>query len=139
MSVPTKLKTHTPDAKAFTAEELSEAALRGFFQISEAWGLSTSEQRTLLGEPSRSTFFAWKKHPAAALSRDTMERISYVLGIWKALRILIPDDRQALAWVKKPNDHPLFAGHPPLDRMLQGRLLDLADVRRLLDARRGVW
>jgi hypothetical protein len=131
---------HRPPApRSFTGPELGEAALRGFFMIAEAWGLSTAEQLTLLGAPSRSTFFAWKKAPGTAISKDTMERISYLLGIWKALRILIPDDPQALAWVKKPNGNPLFGGQPPLARMLQGRILDLADVRRLLDARRGVW
>lgn len=128
-----------PAPKPFTGQELGEAALRGFFQIAEAWGLNTAEQRILLGEPPRSTFFAWKKAPKVALTKDTLERISYVLGIWKALRILIPDDRQALAWVKKPNGNPMFGGQPPVARLLQGRILDLADVRRLLDARRGVW
>lgn len=123
----------------YTPPELGEAALQGFLMVTQAWGLSVAEQLILLGNPSRSAFFAWKKAPAVALSADTMERISYLLGIWKALRILIPDDRQARAWVKKPNDHPMFEGRPPLDRMLQGRILDLADVRRMLDARRGVW
>lgn len=131
---------HRPSSpKPFTEQEMGEAALRGFFQIAGAWGLTAAEQRILLGEPPRSTFFAWKKAPKVILAKDTLERISYVLGIWKALRILIPDDRQALAWVKKPNDNPMFGGQPPVARMLQGRILDLADVRRLLDARRGVW
>lgn len=123
----------------FTAAELSEAALKGFFHIAERWGLGVAEQLALLGRPPRSTYFAWKKDGRAVLSGDTLERISYVLGIWKALRILIPDEAQALAWVKRPNDNPLFEGRPPLERMTRGRILDLADVRRLLDARRGVW
>jgi len=128
-----------PPPKAFTPAELGEAALKGFLMITEAWGLNTAEQLILLGKPSRSAFFAWKKSPSVALSGDTMERISYLLGIWKALRILIPDEKQALAWVRKPNDNPMFGGLPPLAKLLQGRMLDLADVRRLLDARRGVW
>ena len=123
----------------FSAKELSAAALAGFFFLAGAWKLSAAEQLLLLGQPARSTFFAWKKDPNATLSRDTLERISYLLGIWKALRILIPDEPQALAWISKPNDNPLFAGQTPLSHMLQGRILDLADVRRLLDARRGVW
>lgn len=135
----TSAKERRSTPKPYSAQEIGEAALRGFFGIAEAWGLSTTDQITLLGKPSRSGYFAWKKAPAVALSEDTLERISYLLGIWKALRILIPDERQALAWVKKPNLHPLFEGRPPLERMLQGRILDLADVRRMLDARRGVW
>ena len=128
-----------PPAKAFSPLDTSEAALKGFFFLAERWGLDTREQLALLGQPPRSTFFAWKKGGRAVLSQDTMERISYLLGIWKALRILIPDDRQAQAWVKQPNDNPLFQGAAPIERMTRGRILDLADVRRLLDARRGVW
>lgn len=130
--------THPDPPKIYTPREMGEAAIRGFQMIAEAWGLSTAEQLVLLGNPSRSAFFAWKKAPVA-LSGDTMERISYLLGIWKALRILIPDDQQARAWIKKPSDNPMFGGQPPLAKLLQGRVLDLADVRRLLDARRGVW
>lgn len=125
--------------QTFTPEALGEAALNGFFGLAAAWGLSVQEQLVLLGHPSRTTYFNWKKNPKTTLSADTLERISYLLGIWKALRILIPDDAQAQAWVKRPNDNPLFEGHPPLERMLRGRMMDLADVRRLLDARRGVW
>ena len=127
-----------PDA-THSPTELSEAALRGFFHIAERWGLDTREQLALLGQPPRSTFFAWKKDARVCLSLDTLERISYVLGIWKALMILIPDEPQALAWIRKANDNPLFEGAPPLAHMVRGRILDLADVRRLLEARRGVW
>lgn len=139
MSTSARRQPTAPQPQVYSPQELGEAALRGFFMLADAWGLNTAEQITLLGGPSRSAFFAWKKAPAVAISGDTMERISYLLGIWKALRILIPDDRQALAWVKKPNLHPMFGGNPPLERMLRGRLLDLADVRRMLDGRRGGW
>ena len=128
-----------PESKKYTPLEAGEAALAGFFFLADRWGLDTRQQLALLGQPPRSTFFAWKKSTQAVLSQDTLERISYLLGIWKALRILIPDDSQAEAWVKKPNDNPLFEGAAPIERMTRGRIMDLADVRRLLDARRGVW
>ena len=128
-----------PHQSPFSPLDLGEAALTGFFHIAGLWQLKATEQMILLGQPARSTYFAWKKHPRTALAQDTLERISYLLGIWKALRILIPDEPQALAWVRKPNDNPLFGGTPPLARMLRGRIMDLADVRRLLDARSGVW
>ncbi|HLO67341.1 MAG TPA: MbcA/ParS/Xre antitoxin family protein [Holophaga sp.] len=129
---------HPPSSGIPTPAEWSEAAIRGFQMMAAAWGLTTAEQLILLGEPSRSAFFAWKKSPVA-LSGDTLERISYLLGIWKALHNLIPDEPQALAWMRKPNDHVLFGGKAPLEKLLQGRMLDLADVRRMLDARMGVW
>ena len=122
---------------AASSERLSGAALRTFFRIAEAWRLSAEEARVLLGNPSRSTFFAWKKAGDGQLTRDTLERISYILGIYKALQILLPDPAAADGWVRKPNDAPLFGGHPALRRMLSGNVADLYVVRQYLDAVRG--
>ena len=128
-----------PSAAHSTAE-LSAAGLRAFVRIAQCWRLSVDEQLKLLGEPARSTFFAWRKHPeAAVLSRDTLERISNVLGIYKALQILLPDAAAADTWVRKPNAAPLFGGKPALARMLSGNVADLYVVRQFLDAQRGGW
>jgi hypothetical protein len=121
----------------FDPDELGSTALTAFFNITAGWGLGADEERTLLGSPPRSTFFKWKGERAARLSPDTLERISYVMGIYKALRILLPSEDAANAWVKKPNTARGFGGKSALDRMLAGRVVDLADVRRYLDAERG--
>lgn len=118
-------------------KELSGPALRTFFKIAEAWDLNVDDQRILLGEPSRSTFFKWKKHGLGQLSHDTLERISYILGIYKALQILLPNKEAADQWIKKPNDAELFSGKSALDRMLSGNVADLYVVRKYLDAERG--
>ena len=78
-----------------------------------------------------------EKRKSVRLSADTLERISYVMGIYKALRILLPTEEAANDWVKKPNTARGFNGKSALDRMLAGRVIDLADVRRYLDAERG--
>ncbi|MBA3563833.1 MAG: DUF2384 domain-containing protein [Gammaproteobacteria bacterium] len=118
--------------------ELGAAALQAFFSIAARWGLGTDDERILLGNPPRSTFFKWKKERAAArLSNDVLERISYVMGIYKALHILLPDAAAADEWPKKPNAASLFNGHSALETMRGGRVVDLADVRRYLDAERG--
>jgi uncharacterized protein (DUF2384 family) len=128
-------KAHNPGS--FAPEELGATALTAFFNITGAWGLSAEEERTLLGAPPRSTFFKWKSERSARLSPDTLERISYVMGIYKALRILLPTEEAANDWIKKPNTAHGFSGKSALDRMLAGRVIDLADVRRYLDAERG--
>ena len=87
--------TPTPRAKPLNRKALSAPGLRAFFRIAEQWGLSVAEQMTLLGLTARSTYFAWKKNPGVELSRDTLERISYILGIFKALQILLPDPEAA--------------------------------------------
>lgn len=125
------------ESAGFDPDELGSAALTGFFNITAAWHLGAEEERILLGAPPRSTFFKWKSDRAARLSADTLERISYIMGIYKALRILLPTHEMADAWVKKPNTAQGFGGKTALERMLAGRVLDLADVRRYLDAQRG--
>jgi hypothetical protein len=123
-----------------SSRDISAAGLRAFFAIARDWGLNTEEQMVLLGAPGRSTFFKWKSAPESAdLKRDTLERLSYILGIYKALQILLPDAAAADAWVKKPNTAPLFGGKRALDRMLGGNVADLVAVRQYLDARRGGW
>jgi len=113
------------------------AALRAFTHIAEAWGLSVAEQLKLLGLASRSTFFKWRREHEPRLPQDTLERLSYVLGIYTALQILLPDPHAADQWVRKPNDAPLFGGRSALERMLSGQVADLYVVRQYLDAERG--
>ena len=126
-------------ALAINRHRLSGPGLRAFFRTAELWDLSVDEQMTLLGLNARSTYFKWKQQQPAALPRDTLERISYVLGIHKALQILLPNEAAADAWVKRPNNAPLFGGRSALERMLSGQVADLFVVRQYLDAERGGW
>ena len=126
-------------AAAFDRKGLSGPALRTFFRIADLWSLSVEEQMNLLGLTARSTFFKWKKNPNTVLPKDTLERISYVLGIYKALQLLLPNPQAADEWVRRPNTAPLFAGRSALDRMLSGQVADLFVVRQYLDAQRGGW
>ena len=123
-----------------TLTEMSAAGLRAFFNIARDWDLSAEEQIVLLGKPGRSTFFKWKNEPQTArLGRDTLERLSLLLGIYKALQILLPQPSAADTWIKRPNSAPPFGGRRALDRMLAGNISDLVAVRQYLDAMRGGW
>jgi hypothetical protein len=125
-------------AVAFDRKGLSGPGLRTFFRIADLWGLSVEEQMTLLGVTARSTFFKWKKDPNnTVLPKDTLERISYLLGVYKALQILLPIEGAADEWVRRPNTAPIFGGRSALDRMLSGQVADLFVVRQYLDAQRG--
>jgi hypothetical protein len=131
--------THNSNLTKYDPTKLSKAALDAFFNIGKLWGLTTDEEIILLGRPARSTFFKWKKERDGHLSKDTLERISYLLGIYKALHLLLSDEQSADSWPRKPNQAPLFNGQTALSKMLNGRVIDLADVRRYLDAERGGW
>jgi len=125
-------------------DRLNAAAILNFFGITDEWGLQAKEQITLLGTPSKSSFYRMKDFSEGKcdrptkLNKDTLERISYVMGIYKALNILLPSSRRASEWIKKSNTASIFAGKSALDTMLQGRVVDLADIRRYLDAERGL-
>ncbi len=119
------------------AEDLGGPALRAFFRLAEEWNLRIADQRRLLGEPPESTFYKWKRLQDGTPGRDVIERISYLLGIYKSLQILFPDPQQANAWVHKPNQASLFGGESALQRMLSGNVADLYVVRQYLDAQRG--
>ena len=112
----------------------SQATLDTFLEITGRWGLSTDEQIIVLGSPARSTFFKWKKE-GGILPRDTLERISHVFNIFKNLEILFPDPRIADDWVRKPNR--AWGQRAAIERILDGSLSDLYEVRRYLDAKRG--
>ncbi|WP_373007002.1 MbcA/ParS/Xre antitoxin family protein [Hyphomonas sp.] len=63
-----------------------------------------------------------------------MERASYLLGIYRALQILFADEAQSDQWLHAPNDNPLFGGAAPIEKMLDGFVVDLAVVREHLDS-----
>ena len=118
-------------------ERSDEVALRGFFRLAQLWGLTMEEARVLLGQPSRARLYNWKAGKVRGLPHDTLRRISYLLGIHKALQILYSDPGLADAWVRRPN--AAFGGQSALERMLAGDVGDLAAVRAHLDAARGGW
>lgn len=113
------------------------AALRGFFLIADAWGIPPEQARAILGAPPERTFYAWKAGQGARVPADTLRRIGYVAGIYKALQLLYSDPALADGWVKRPNR--AFGGQTPLERMAAGDVTDLAVVRAYLDAARAPW
>ena len=131
------MRSSNSDPKTNTAHVNKNAvALKAFFNITAKWALTSDQEMILLGV-AKSTFYAWKEKRNGALSKDTLERISYILGIYKALRILLPTEEAANEWLKKSNSASLFNGKSALDKLLKGHVVDLADVRRYLDAERG--
>lgn len=122
---------------ARSSEDLAGPGLRTFFNIAQRWGLDTRQEQVLLGSPARSTFFRWKRGDIGIVPHDLIERLSYLLGIYKALQILLPVPERADAWVKRANTSPTFNGQSPLQHMLGGQVVDLYRVRRYLDAERG--
>ena len=117
---------------------LSPAAMKALFKIVDRWNMSDEDARQLLDGISNGLYYQLKANPASTkpLDRDRLERISYLIGIFKALNILY-SQRLADQWMQLPNTNPIFAGRTPLEYILSGGHRAMETVRRLLDARRG--
>ena len=128
---------NTAAATTLASPDLAGPGLRAFFNIAEKWKLTTAEARCLLGAPGRATFARWKRDRLGPVPDDVLERISYILGIYKALHLLFADRAQADGWVRRPNAALMFGGRSALDRMLAGQVADLYVVRQYLEGQRG--
>lgn len=122
-----------------TEREISRVAVKLFFGITQEWDLTDEQRCTLAGLNTRTTLLNWRRgldsDKPVKLSKDTLERLSYISGIYKAIQLLFSEPQQWKDWVRKPNRD--FGGASILDRMLGGHIADLVDVRRYLDGWRG--
>lgn len=123
------------DTKVTAAE--AAAMLRAVFKLFDLWAVSDSQARVLLGEPSGSTFYRWKRGQIGSIPRDTVYRLGDLMGIHKSLRYMFTDPERGYAWISKAND--AFGGRSALERMLAGAPSDISAVRAYLDAERGGW
>ena len=121
------------------ARRLGAAGLRTFLAMADEWQLPVATRRVLLGGIGESTYHKWRAGDIGTPSRDQLERLSLLLGIYKALRLLFSDDATGVRWLKAANTDADFAGQSPLDRMRRGSIEDLFAVRRYLDGWRGSW
>ena len=112
------------------------AMFRAVVNLFGKWELSDDESATLLDQPIR-TYRRWKAGEPGRIDRDLKARLSNLLGIHKALRIIFHEPQRGYAWIKAPNH--AFGGRRALDVLLGGDLTDLMRVRRYLDAERGSW
>ena len=122
-------------AASVETSTLAGPAIRTFENIADRWRLKPAERMALLGNIPQSTYYRLRRAPDnTTLTSDTLERISHVLGIYKALHVLFPSDEYADRWISEPNLE--FDSATAKHKMLAG-FTELVDVRRYLDAQRG--
>src|SRR5688572_26622088 len=83
-------------------EQLSSGALKAFFNVMGHWHVRDEDARQLLGGVSNGPFYEMKRNPDRLLDSDTLTRISYLVGIFKALNVLY-SETLADAWIQRPN------------------------------------
>lgn len=118
------------------SDEEAAAMFRAVINLFSIWEVTDEQAATLLDMPLR-TYRRWKAGEQGRIDRDGKARLSNLMGIHKALRIIFREKQRSYAWIKTAND--AFAGRAALDVMLGGELTDLMRVRRYLDAERGGW
>ena len=110
------------------------AMFRACLTLFERWRVGDAQAAILLDLPLRS-YARWKTGALGRMGRDQKSRLSNLMGIHKALRLIFRDTARVYEWVRLPN--AVFGGRTALEVMLGGELTDLMRVRRYLDAERG--
>ncbi|MFC4350184.1 antitoxin Xre-like helix-turn-helix domain-containing protein [Fodinicurvata halophila] len=123
-------------APAPITQDEAAAMFRAALNLFDRWGLNDEQAATLLDLTVR-TYRRWKAEGPGRISRDGRARLSNLMGVHKALRIVFNDPQRGYDWIKAPNT--AFGGRSALQVMLDGELTDLMRVRRYLDAERGAW
>ncbi|MGO4574114.1 MbcA/ParS/Xre antitoxin family protein [Microvirga sp. 2TAF3] len=117
-------------------DDEAAAMFRAALNLFRLWDLTDDQAAILLDLPVR-TYRRWKAGDLGRIDRDGKARLSNLMGIHKALRLIFREPQRGYAWIKAPN--AAFASRSALDVMLAGELTDLMRVRRYLDAERGSW
>jgi hypothetical protein len=131
------VKTNAPDFSPDPITDAEGAAMfRAAVNLFRLWQL-TDEQAAILLDLPLTTFRRWRAGSLGRIGRDGKARLSNLMGIHKALRIVFSEKQRGYDWVKAPNT--TFSGKSALQVMLGGELSDLMRVRRYLDAERGAW
>lgn len=116
--------------------EKDQVAFNIAVRILDFWNFTDPEKAIVLGDIPIATFRRMKSgNMQTRLTTDRRTRVSLVLGIHKALRIMFLQDAHKLQWIN--NRNRAFGEHSPKDVMLSGSLVGLYEIRRYLDAARG--
>jgi len=131
------VRTATPEfAPSPITDDEGAAMFRACLNLFRHWQLTDGDAAMLLDLPPRS-FARWKAGAIGRISRDQKNRLSNLIGIHKALRLIFREPERYYGWIRLPNE--AFGGRSALDIMRGGELTDLMRVRRYLDAERGAW
>ncbi|GGJ57296.1 MbcA/ParS/Xre antitoxin family protein [Sphingopyxis bauzanensis] len=128
--------TVPPQAREFSTEEV-QAMQRAVIRLFDHWGVTDAQATVLLGDIAVRTYQRWKQGEYGRWNVDLAARLSNLIGIHKALRLLYTEADRGYRWIKAPNR--AFGERTALEVMLGGQLTDLMRVRRYLDSYRSAW
>jgi hypothetical protein len=95
---------------------------RAALNLFARWGITDEQAAVLTDMPVRS-FRRWKAEGPGRISRDGLARLSNLMGIHKALRIIFQDPQRGYDWIRAPN--AAFEEASALAVMLDGEQTDI--------------
>ncbi|MGX1201156.1 MbcA/ParS/Xre antitoxin family protein [Marinobacter sp. MBR-105] len=120
-----------------SAQKMAEVGLRTVFNILDKWGCTPDQAQAILRIP-KATFYKYRKEPAKArLDDDQLARLSYLLHIHQALRIVFSNPDNVYGFMTKANHNPFFNGRSPLEVISSGQFSDLYETYKRIDVLRG--
>lgn len=131
------IETRAIPVLPYLSDDEVQAMQRAFVNLATVWDLTDEQAAILMGDISVRTFRRWKVGGLGRAGVDTAARLSNLMGIHKALRLLFKEPQRGYGWIKRDND--VFDGASALQVMLRGQITDIMRVRRYLDAMRGPW
>lgn len=130
------VNSQPPNHGAHYTEEELQAMQRAVINLFAKWELSDAQAAVLLGDIAPRTYHRWKQGQYGRIGPDLAARLSNLMGIHKATRLLFKEPQRGYGWIRRDNE---VFGQSALDVMLNGQLTDIMRVRRYLDAQRGQW
>ncbi|SFG37819.1 MULTISPECIES: MbcA/ParS/Xre antitoxin family protein [Neptunomonas] len=125
---------------SFSPDKAAAATgLKAAVTILDKWGASGEQGEAIL-RVSHSTYARAKKKDALVeinLDRDQLTRISFILNIHAALRIVFDNPENLYGFMKMANHNPFFEGRTPLEIMGSGDFVAVYETFRRIDAMRG--
>jgi len=122
-----------------TASQDRGALAKMVMRLLDRWKLSTEDQAALLGIASsnRAALSHYRSGKPIGTSRDQYERVGYLLGIHKKLRLLFPQNSNLdYRWMSTRNK--AFENLTPVDVVKEWGFAGLLMVRAYLDRARGI-
>nr|WP_298412224.1 antitoxin Xre-like helix-turn-helix domain-containing protein [uncultured Halomonas sp.] len=126
-------------AQEAIGEDKAAAAtgLKTAVRILDKWGASGEQGEAIL-RVSHSTYARARNGSVQTikLDRDQLTRISYVLNIHAALRLIFDNPENLYGFMKMANDNPYFEGRSPLEILGSGDFAALYEIFKRIDALR---
>jgi hypothetical protein len=91
--------------------DLIDAGMRTFGNIADRWGLDPQQRLQVLGLA-----------PGGIPTEGTLERMSHVFFIYRAIHTLLPIPERADGWMRATNSAAPFCGRAPIDLVIGGKI-----------------